>query len=70
MFSVNSPDWNGRLCEGLSGLVKVRQNLGILSDKTVDDKLLLMPNDDKQDCPFCRSRFLVETFELTNENLV
>ncbi len=37
-------------------------HLGI-TDKTMDDKLSLIPNDDKQNCPFCRLKSLVENFE-------
>ncbi len=29
-------------------------NSGILRDKTMDDKLMYIPNDDKQYKPFCR----------------
>ena len=39
-------------------------------DKTMDDKLIYITNDDKQDYPFCRLRSMVETWGQTNENSV
>ena len=32
---------------------------GALGDKTMDDKLIYIPNDDKQYFPFCRLKLLV-----------
>ena len=32
---------------------------GVLGDKTMDDKLIYIPNDDKQNFPFCRLKLLV-----------
>ena len=39
------------------------------------DKLLYIPNDDMQNCPFYRLQLMIETFdtqlnELTNKNLM
>ena len=31
-------------------------------DKAMADKLLYIPNDDKQNYPFCRLQLVVETF--------
>ena len=33
------------------------------SDKTMDDNLVNIPNDDTQDQPLCRMKLLVEKFE-------
>ena len=35
---------------------------GILRDKTMDDKLMYIHNDDKQNQPFCILRLLVQKF--------
>ena len=35
---------------------------GILIDKTMADKLICIPNDDKQDYTFCRLQLGVEMF--------
>ena len=35
---------------------------GIYSDKTMDDKLTYIPNDDTQDCPFCILDLMVVEF--------
>ena len=32
---------------------------GVLGDKTMDDKLIYIPNDDKKYFPFCRLKLLV-----------
>ena len=37
--------------------------LGILRDKTMDDKLIYFPNDDKQNDSFSGSKSLVEMFK-------
>ena len=34
---------------------------GKLRDRTIDDKLKYIPYDDRQNYPFCRLKFLVET---------
>ena len=36
---------------------------GIVRDKTMDDKLMYIYNDDTQNYPFCRFQLVVETFE-------
>ena len=36
----------------------------ILGDKTMDEKLKNIPNDNKQNYPFCRLKFLVKKFGL------
>ena len=35
----------------------------ILKDKTMDVKLIYIPNDDKQNCPFCRLKLIVEQYQ-------
>ena len=51
---------------------------GILRDKTMDDKLIFIPNDDKQNYPYFRLKLLVENqnseivpkvFETTNNTV-
>ena len=36
---------------------------GILRDKTMEDKLIYIPNDDKHNYPFCWLKLLVEKFD-------
>ena len=38
------------------------EKIEILRDKTMEDKLINNPNDDKPNYPFCRLRLLVEKF--------
>ena len=35
----------------------------ISKDKTMADKLMYIPNDDTQNYPFCRLKFVVEMFQ-------
>ncbi len=37
----------------------------ILRDKTMTDKLMYIPNDGAQNCPFCILKLVVEIFELS-----
>ena len=36
-----------------------KENKGILRDKRMDDKLIYITNDNKQNDPFCRLKLLV-----------
>ena len=36
--------------------------VGIITDKTMADKLMYIPSDDTQNYPFCRLQLVVETF--------
>ena len=36
-------------------------------DKTMANKLMYIPNEDTQKYPFCRLKFVVETFEHSTE---
>ena len=36
---------------------------GIYRDKTIADKFKCIPNDDKQNFPFCSVKLVVKTFE-------
>ena len=38
-------------------------NSGNQRNMAMADKLMYIPNDDKQNCPFCRIQLVVETFE-------
>ena len=42
---------------------------GILRDKTMEDKLIEIPNDDKQYYPFCRLILLVKMFGIFHKNV-
>ena len=37
----------------------------ILKDKTIDDKSIYIPNDDKQNLPFFRLKLMVKSLETT-----
>ena len=37
---------------------------GTFRDKTMDNKLMYIPNDDKQNYPFCGSKLLIEKYEI------
>ena len=43
---------------------KKERGPGILRDKTMDDNLLYIPNDDKQKYPFCGLELIVESLEI------
>ena len=41
---------------------------GILRDKTMDDKLIYIPNDDKQEYPICKLKLLFWKVSIKTSN--
>ena len=53
-----------RFAEDILNLREICQHsilVGILRDRTLDDKLIYIPNDDKQNYSFCRLKLLGTT---------
>ena len=58
---VRTPQWT-KFKLIVFGLEKKSSLSGIYRDKTMADKLMYIPNDDKQNQTFCRLQLVIETF--------
>ena len=62
-FFLQEGGGGGRGYVPLGNLVDISAKMWGSKGKTMDDKSINIPHDDTHNYPFCRLKFVVETFE-------